>query len=233
MEQRSTSSADVALFITVGVTQHRPEISPMMDCDENAARAKRAQLVENAALGPVGRMLPEDARHRLVDAFARVTPPEEPEITMQLITISSLYNAPKASSRKPGNVVLNWRKLLDIVPDVSLAGLGAATLPVAPQVAVVLAGLYIWNKVWRGAVEELSDVEAVTILALWEHKNGKNKIQEQEGFVKTNEVRERYALPQLTQNQYASAVNRLSALQCIELEDGIIWLREWVQKQYS
>lgn len=204
-----------------------------MEYDEDAARAKREQLLANAALGPVGRMLPENARRRLVDAFAVVTPPEKPEITIGLITISSLYDAPKANSRKPGNVVLNWRKLLDIVPDVSLAGLGAATLPVAPQVAVALAGLYIWNKVWRGAVEEFSDVEAVTILALWEHRNGKNKISEQDGFVKTNEVRGRYALPPLTQYQYASAVNRLVSLHCIEIENGIIWLREWVLKKYS
>lgn len=203
-----------------------------MEYDEDAARAKRAQLLEHAALGPVGQALSEHALRRLVDAFARVTPPAEPEVTLKLITISSLYDAPKASSRKPGNVVLNWRKLLDIVPDVSLAGLGAATLPVAPQVAVVLAGLYVWNKLWRGAVEEFSDVEAVTILALWEHRNGKNRIPEQEGFVKTNEVRVRYALSPLTQGQYASAVSRLAALQCVEIEDGVIWLREWVQKKY-
>ncbi|ULH01923.1 hypothetical protein MF133_17435 [Aeromonas caviae] len=204
-----------------------------MEYDEDAARAKRAQLLADAALGPIGQMLPAKARGRLVDAFASVTPPEEPKVTIGLITISSLHDAPKASSRKPGNVILNWRKLLDIVPDVSLAGLGAATLPVAPQVAVVLAGLYIWNKVWRGAVEEFSDVEAVTILALWEHRNEKSKISEQEGFAKTNEVRARYALPPLTANQYASAVNRLVSLDCIELEDGIIWLREWVRKKYS
>ena len=204
-----------------------------MEYDEDAASAKRTQLLAAAELGPVGHMLPESARSRLVDAFANVTPPEEPDITIGLITINSFYDAPKASSRKPGNVLLNWRKLLDVVPDVSLAGLGAATLPVAPQVAVALAGLYIWNKVWRGAVEELSDVEAVTILALWEHRNEKNKISEQDGFVRTNEVRDRYALPPLTANQYASAVNRLVSLECIELEGGIIWLREWVRKKYS
>lgn len=204
-----------------------------MEYDENAACAMRAQLLESAALGPVGRALSEDARYKLVDAFARITPPEEPEIRMELITISSLYDAPKASSRKPGNVVLNWRKLLDIVPDVSLAGLGAATLPVAPQVAVVLAGLYIWNKVRRGAVEEFSDVEAVTILALWEHKDAKNKIPEQEGFAKTNEIRGRYALPPLALSQYVAVINRLVSLQCIELEDGVIWLCELVRTKYS
>lgn len=217
------------------VTHHITALKSLanMEYDEDAARAKRAQLVAHAALGLVGEMLSEDARCRLVDAFARVTPPEVPEITIGLVTITSLYDSPKASSRKPGNVLLNWRKLLDVVPDVTLAGLGAATLPVAPQVAAALAGLYIWNKVWRGTVEELSDVEAVTILALWEHKNDENKIPEQEGFTRTNEVRSRYALPPLTEKQYVFAVNRLVSLNCVEIEEGIIWLREWVRKSYS
>jgi hypothetical protein len=206
-----------------------------MEYDDDSAQAKRAQLLASAALGPAGLLLSEDARLQLVNAFATITPPERAEIEFNigLITISSLYEAPKAKSRKPGNVLLNWKKLLDIVPDVSLAGLGAATLPVAPQVAVALAGLYIWNKVWRGAVEEFTDIEAVVILALWEHKNDRDKISESEGFARTNEVRARYALPPLSASQYAAAVNRLTSLECIELEDGIIWLREWVRKRYS
>ncbi|MBK7473148.1 MAG: hypothetical protein IPI73_23525 [Betaproteobacteria bacterium] len=80
-----------------------------MEYDEDAASAKRTQLLAAAELGPVGHMLPESARSRLVDAFANVTPPEEPDITIGLITINSFYDAPKASSRKPGNVLLNWR----------------------------------------------------------------------------------------------------------------------------
>lgn len=204
-----------------------------MEYDEDAALAKRKQLLTDAALGQVGAILTEEVRLRLVNAFARVTPPEAPEFTIGLITINSLYDSPKARSRKPGNVVLNWRKLLDIVPDVSLAGLGAATLPVAPQVAIALAGLYIWNKVWRGAVEEFSDIEAVTILALWKHRSDKNKITEPEGFERVNELRASYALPSLTAGQYASAINRLVQLECVELENGIIWLREWIQVKYS
>ena len=100
-----------------------------MEYDEGAARAERAQLLADAALGPVGNLLPESVLCKVVDAFAKVTPPQKPELKIGLITISSLHDSPRASSRKAGNVVLNWRKLLEIVPDVSLAGLGAAGLP--------------------------------------------------------------------------------------------------------
>lgn len=204
-----------------------------MEYDEGAALAKRKQLLSEAARSPVGAVLTEEFRLRLVNAFARVTPPEAPEFTIGLITINSLYDSPKARSHKPGNLVLNWRKLLDIVPDVSLAGFGAASLPVVPQVAIALVGLYIWSKVWRGTVEEFSDVEAVTILALWMHRNDKCKIAELEGFVRVNELRASYALAPLTAGQYASAINRLVQLDCVELANGIIWLREWIQVKYS
>jgi hypothetical protein len=204
-----------------------------MEYDEDAALAKRKQLLSHAARYPVGATLSEEVRLRLVNAFARITPPEAPEFTIGLITINSLFDSPKARSRKPGNLVLNWKKLLEIVPDVSLAGLGAASLPVAPQVAIVLVGLYIWNKVWRGAVEEFSDIEAVTMLALWKHRNDKCKIAEAEGFLRVTELRAHYALPPLSVSQYASAINRLVQLDCIELKNGIIWLREWIQVKYS
>ncbi|MDL5592225.1 hypothetical protein QS468_05885 [Bacillus subtilis] len=204
-----------------------------MEYDKDAALAKRKQLLSVAARDPVGAILTDEVRLRLVNAFASITPPEAPEFTIGLITINSLFDSPKARSRKPGNVVLNWRKLLDIVPDVSLASFGAASLPVAPQVAIVLVGLYIWNKVWRGAVEEFSDIEAVTILALWQHRDGECKIAESEGFVRVSELRVHYALPPLTNSQYASAINRLVQLDCIKLENGIISLREWIRVTYS
>lgn len=208
-------------------------VSGIVEYDQVAARATHEQLVEAAALVPPGYVLPEVTRRQLVDAFARVTAPQDPEITIGLITVCSLHDAPKARSRKPGNILLNWRKLIEIIPDVSLAGLGASTLPVAPQVVMVLSALYIWNKVWRGAVEDLSDIEAVAILALWENRDERNRISEQMGYVRTNEVRFRYALPALTDRQFASAVNRLVELGCVELCDGVIWMREWVQKKYS
>lgn len=203
-----------------------------MEYDQDAVLAKRKQLTEYAALSPVGATLTAEDRLLVVNAFARITPPEEPEFTVGLITINSLYDSPKARSRKPGNLVLNWRRLLEVVPDVTLAGLGAASLPVAPHVAIALVGLYIWNKVWRGAVEEFSEIEAVTILALWSHQNSELKIAEPEGFKRVNELRANSSLPPLTAGQYASAINRLVQLECIKLENGVIWLRESIQVKF-
>lgn len=205
-----------------------------MEFDEFAAESKRQEIREALlSVGAATQALPNATIQLFVDTFVSVSPPEEPELTIGLITVSSLYAAPMAHSRKPGNIILNWRKLIDIVPDITLAGLGAATLPVAPALAVVLAGLYVWNKVWRGSLEEFTEIEATTILALWQNRNSENKIVEADGFTKTNAVRVEYSLPALTQGQYTAAVNRLVEMECVELEDGTIWLREWVKKKYS
>ena len=205
-----------------------------MEFDEHAAAAKLEDIRLAAAVAR--RTLPglsEETIERAVGAFASVTPPEQPSLTIGLVTVSSLYSSPKAQSRKLGNVLLNWRKLVDIVPDVSLAGLGAATLPVSPAWSAALAGLYVWNKLWRGTLEEFTDLEATVILALWKSRNRENKVAESDGFDKTNALRATYSLPPLTRGQFKAVIDRLTRIQCVELEDGILWLREWVRVKYS
>jgi hypothetical protein len=215
------------LHLTLSLHEHT------MEFDEQAADAKRRE-VRDAAL--VVRhscdQLPDEDIDAAIEAFSRITPPEEPDTTVGYITIRSPYTVPRAQSRKPGNVFLSWRKLMDIVPDVSLAGLGAATLPIAPPWATVLAALYIWNKVSQGSIEEFSEIEATTILALWKNRDGENRIAETDGFAKVNELRAGYSLPPLTQGQFASAVDRLVDIRCVELSDGIIRLRETVRVKY-
>ena len=93
--------------------------------------------------------------------------------------------------------------------------------------------MYVWNKIWRGSVEEFNDLEATTILALWKNRNGENKIAETDGFGKTNQLRASYSLPPLTLGQFTSVVDRLVQIRCVTLEEGVIWLREWVRIKYS
>jgi hypothetical protein len=173
--------------------------------------------------------LSDESLRAVLESFSQVTPPASSVMTTELVTISSLYSSPTARSRKPGNILLNWRKLVDIVPDVSLAGLGAATLPIAPAWSAILAGLYIWNKIWRGSVEEFSDAEAIAILALWKNRNSEKRISEEDGFDRTNALRTTYSLPPLTLVQFRSVVDRLVQIDCIEIEGGVIWLREWIR----
>lgn len=162
-------------------------------------------------------------------AFAELSPPTEPELLAQLIVLS-VARQPRAESRKPGNIYLNWRKLVDIVPDGVLAAAGAAT---GPSWLIPFAGLYIWNKVRRGSEEQLTDIEATVVLGLWKSRDANNKVSEDVGFARTNSVRRDYALPELSRFSYEEALTRLAKMQCLELKDGQIWLREWIRVSYS
>ncbi len=112
----------------------------------------------------------------------------------------------------------------------TLAGAGAASLPIW---TLPLAALYVWNKVWCGTSEEFTQAEATTILALWKNRNGENRISDDDGFLKTNALREAIGLPSLTHGEYAKAIDHLVSISCIELTDGIIWLREWIRVKYG
>ena len=170
-----------------------------------------------------------DADANLVSrSFARLTPPDEPQAEVHFITMSALGRG-GGRSRKPGNVYLNWRKLIDVVPDVTLAGTGMLTSPIW---VLPFIGLYLWAKLWRAAEEDISEVDATVIYALWKSKGGARTISEDEGFDKTNSVRIAAGAEPISREHYHAAVNRLLKMECIEISDGQIWLREWVRIAY-
>lgn len=99
-----------------------------------------------------------------VAAFAEVVVPEFaddgfPEIDLRagLVILGPPADLSHGVSRNPGNLILNWRELAEVVPDVAIAA--AATLS-GPQWLGFRVALYIWNRVWRGAEEALSENEA-------------------------------------------------------------------------
>lgn len=169
-----------------------------------------------------------DLAQTAVKAFARLTSPVEPEPVIKMITLGD-FGDEGGTSRKPGNIFLNWRKLMDIVPDATIAGAGAIA---SPTWLLPLIALYVWNKLWRGAEEELTNVEACIMYALWKNKDGRSKITEEDGFAKTNALRTQHALPELANTEYNKAINQLLKMGCIEMSSGVIWLREWVRVSY-
>jgi hypothetical protein len=200
-----------------------------VEYDDVALERKRQEVIGIAidAIRQAG--FPDvEAAERAVAAFARLTPPQKPEFKIQLITMQSL--AQEAESVKPGNLFLNWRKLVDVIPDAVIAGAGATA---APTWLLPLIGLYVWRAIWRGASETLSRDEATVIMALWKYRTSENNtIDEDEGFRRTNKVRATQGLQPLDRTIFREAVIKLVRMGCIEMSDGNLWLREWVRVTY-
>ena len=177
-----------------------------------------------AALRP-GASDQEAVANYMLDHFASVTEPKS-EINMQLITAAGLGRP--AVSRKPGNILLNWRKLFDTSPDVLVAAAGAGA---GGAFVRGLIGLYVWNRIWRGIEEPISEVEASVIESLWCGRGARKRIPEDVAFDIVNDSRVQHGLEQLSRVEFTAAVDRLVGLRCVELDDGEVWLREWIRKK--
>ena len=205
--------------------------------DEIAKRAKYQELLRAARDGAsrVGSTARIDVEG-VIAAFAQLTPPELEDDDFPRIDARAglvIIGGPDLTlgvSRKPGNLVLNWRKLAEIVPDVAIAA--AAALSGPPWLGFAVA-LYIWNRVWRGTEESLSETEASVMYALWKYRGEGNRIAEDLGFAKANAVRQGFGLAPLTKSAYARAIDALLRIECIAMLGGVIHLKESVRIDYS
>jgi hypothetical protein len=195
--------------------------------DNDRMREKRAELVQIAAesLDPRDTKLAE----RLVDSFCALTPPLDPPVVIQYITIHSRGTG-GGMSRKAGNLWLNWRKFASEFGDLSLTVAGVVAEPrLAP-----LAALSIWNKVWTHSALKLSRDHPTVLYAMWQGRGKDNTLSEADAIEKSGVMFQLNGWLPLDRNGYVAILNDLEKLQCIERkEPEVIWLREWVKKTYA
>lgn len=114
------------------------------------------------------------------------------------------------------------------MPDVALAGAGATEA----RWLIPFAALYIWMKLRKVATVDIEEKDAFVLYSLWLHRNERKRIPEDEAFLKTESLATQHGVPSLTRERFDQAINRLLSLGCIELDDGDIWLREWIIVRY-
>ncbi len=196
---------------------------------DNAAQEAKEKEIE-ALLTTIAeecRSLNPREAQKLVGTFLTITPPLLPPTVMKFMTISELGRG-GGDTRRPGNITLNWRKLFELVPDVTLAGAGAAGSPwLIPFVA-----LYVWMKLWNTASVRIEEGDAFVVYSLWINRNEENKISEEDAFLKTETLAKTHGLPAIKKEEFTRIINKLLSLECVEIEGGVIWLREWVRIKY-
>ena len=201
-----------------------------MRADHEAMKQKHDQI-RRVALSKVPEAAVSD-RSAIVDklfkSYIQLSAPMYPDVEIsEWITIESM-GRDGGRSRKPGNIILNWRKLIQFVPDLTITAAGLA----GPTWLLPFIDLHIWNKLCAGSKVDLDQKHAVTIYALWRNRNNERKISEEAGFEKTNSILRELKLEELSKSEYTKIINDLLDMDCIEIEEGIIWLREWVRTTY-
>lgn len=161
--------------------------------------------------------------------FISISPPLEEPPMMQLLTIDSLRNYRDGNSIKPGNILLNIRKLIEAIPEVVSIGAGMVC---DNYIVTVCGALSLWLKLRDIATINISKEQAFVIVALWKNCNYNHKISLDDGFIATNNLFSQYGEPEITSLKYNMIIDSLVKIECIELTEEIIWLREWISKNY-
>lgn len=195
--------------------------------DHTAQEAKRQELIATAAK-TLGTEDPELAA-RFVDAFCQLTPPLKPPMLMHMITAQHGGHR-GGQTRKPGNLRLNWRRLLGEFGDLSLTVASAVAVPPL----IPFAALSLWNKLWTHSTIALSREHATALVAMWHRRDENHRIHRTKAHDEVNALFTVFTWPLLDAAAFAALLNELVALDCIELKDSDqIWLREWVQTTYN
>ena len=164
----------------------------------------------------------------IIDRFAIITPPETDTI-LHLMTMEHWSKG--ARSSKPGNIWLNWRRLLIDGAESILTIAGAVNIPWI----IPLAGLVVWNKVWSLLNIEIDERHAVVIWVMWNNRDEENCVREEKIIVIVNNELKKYNRPQMTKEDLERILKDLEKMQCIEkIKDGNKWLlREQVKIVYE
>lgn len=195
--------------------------------DIESLESKRNELIAIAAeaLGPRDRHLAD----RVVNSFCATSPPLDPPILMEMITVHSLGRG-GGMSRKPGNLILNWRKLAGEFGDLSLTVASVAT----ESWLIPFAALSIWNKVWTHSAIELSKDHATVLYAMWQGRNVENEISHKDAFEKSALMFSINGWAPLERQAFEDIICDLNSLEAIETKESVsIWLRECVKTTYK
>jgi hypothetical protein len=173
------------------------------------------------SLAGIGTEFAADKLADVVDALCAFTEPDDGPI---FATLSTVGGAGPAYSRKPGNIVLNWRKFFESIPNTALASGSLAEPWLMP-----FAALSIWNEFWKQSRIEIEPRYALLLEVMWQKRNQKRRVLKSVAIFAVNERLSSTRLNQMSANDFETALNKLSELQCIKIETEEVWLREWVK----
>lgn len=173
----------------------------------------------------------EEPAARILDVFCRVTPPEEGDVYMELVTAASFSGRGGGTSSKPGNIRLNLRLLFDAVASGTFTVL---SLKGAPW-AVPLAAVLLWNSVWRAAQVQLTEKEVAILWTMWRIRDAEKHVKEDLLRPAIAEHVTKNGLAPITPSDLRHGLERLAKIETIarsKRQSGEWRLIEWIQKSY-
>jgi uncharacterized protein YlbG (UPF0298 family) len=212
-----------------------------MKFDEKKAEEKRKELtyIVNGILQNYNIQNKEEISSIIIDHFVDdITPPETEHFVDDITPsetklLSRLVIGPigigEGKSIKPGNILLNWRKLLVGVSETILTVTGAVAMPWL----IPFAGLVVLDTILSLSTIEITERHAAVIWTIWSNRDLKNCVEGKAILKLVNKELKKYNLPKMNQKELDTILEELKKLKCIkEIEENKWCLREKVKVSY-
>lgn len=205
--------------------------APSVAYDEEMANAKRRELCELIE-GSFEHLPTADSERLAAEVagqFANVTPPYSEPLRVEMVTLRPGGRG-GGTSAKPGNVVLNFRKLV--------VAIGSGVLTVAGTMAVpwtlLIGALLTWERLWSSAEIAITEEQACVLWSIWQTRDERNTVSKADVAAAVNRERSEFGKQPLNPREVETALEDLIGLGCIrQSRDPARWrLREWVRVKY-
>lgn len=166
----------------------------------------------------------------IIGDFTRVTPPEKEPIGWGLF-IMRPGGRGGGRSIKPGNILLNFRKLVASVAAGGLTVVGAVAVPWTGP----LAALVVWDILWSNLKAEVSEREAAIIWTMWVNREDNGCVSDAELLDAVNSEFKRNGRSSISREELDDSLATLNRMGCIKrskTDASMWWLREWVRVDF-
>jgi hypothetical protein len=201
-----------------------------MKFDEKRAEVKRKELtyIVNGILQNYNIQNKEKISSIIIDRFVDdITPPETELIRYKLEMRPIGIGGGK--SIKPGNILLNWRKLLVGASETILTVAGAVATPWL----IPFAGIVVLNTILSLSTIEITERHAAVIWTIWSNRDPKNCVEGKVIQKLVNKELQKYNRPKMNQKELDMVLKDLKKMKCIkEIEENKWCLQEKVKVSY-
>lgn len=187
----------------------------------------KLKMITQTAQGMVGSV---ELAKKVVECLCSVTPPER-RTAFELMTIQKGGRGGGVSV-KPGNVLLNIRKLVSAVASGALTVVGSLH---EPWIAV-LGALAVWDSLYSGLQVELDEAEASVVWTMWLKCDDSHTLPKSGLLLRVNEQRRKFGRREMSDLEFSDVLRKLERMRCISAggdDDSRWWLREWVRVEFT
>ena len=148
--------------------------------------------------------------------------------------MSSIGGRGGATSKKKGNLTLNFKKLVVFVSKAIPTVVGSVVSPIL----LILGAIAIWDDFWSLTQIAISEKHASVLWTMWINRDPTTNLIEEKNIYPFLIIElEKYKIPIIEETELPSILNELRRLKCIEparnATNRSFWLREWVKTSYN